>query len=263
MRAVGWGRIVNIASSAGKEGTPGCGPYSAAKAGVIALTKALGKELAGSGVLVNCLAPGPIETPLLSGMTPDILAALLVKRPCSGGSARSTRSPASRFGSAPTRAASTPVPSLISGRPALPTEADGRPECWPLSPRPVGSYEREPCVATLIEEEAVAAYLIADINVTDPVAFEEYKRRVGPQTMASGGRYLVRGGGHEALEGHWQPDRLVVIEFPDGDPQGLVCLARVPGPQNDPARSTGRLIAVEVAPLKFGLTFDALGAPSR
>ena len=81
MRKVGWGRIVTIASIAGKEGTPNCAAYSASKAGVIALTKALGKELAGSGVLANCLAPGPIETPILGGMTPENLTALLAKCP--------------------------------------------------------------------------------------------------------------------------------------------------------------------------------------
>ena len=81
MRNAGWGRVVTIASIAGKEGTPNCAAYSASKAGVIALTKALGKELAGSGVLANCLAPGPIETPILGGMTPEALAALLAKCP--------------------------------------------------------------------------------------------------------------------------------------------------------------------------------------
>ena len=58
MRAAGWGRIVNIASVAGKEGNPNAPAYSAAKAGLIGLTKSLGKELAGSGVLVNCVTPG-------------------------------------------------------------------------------------------------------------------------------------------------------------------------------------------------------------
>jgi 3-oxoacyl-[acyl-carrier protein] reductase len=56
----GWGRIVNIASVAGKEGNPNASAYSASKAGVIGLTKSLGKELATSGVLVNCVAPAVI-----------------------------------------------------------------------------------------------------------------------------------------------------------------------------------------------------------
>lgn len=61
----GYGRIVNIASIAGKEGNPNASHYSAAKAGVIALTKSLGKELATSGVLVNCITPAVIETDIL------------------------------------------------------------------------------------------------------------------------------------------------------------------------------------------------------
>jgi uncharacterized protein (DUF1330 family) len=60
----------------------------------------------------------------------------------------------------------------------------------------------------------MAAYVIANVNVTDAALFEEYRRRV-PDTIAShGGRYLVRGGKHETLEGAWQPSRLVVLEFP-------------------------------------------------
>src|SRR4051812_28945467 len=81
MRNAGWGRIVTIASIAGKEGTPNCAAYSASKAGIIALTKTLGKELAGSGVLANCIAPGAIETPILGGLTPEAVASLLAKCP--------------------------------------------------------------------------------------------------------------------------------------------------------------------------------------
>ena len=61
----GWGRIVNIASIAGKEGNPNAIPYSAAKAGVIGLTKALAKELATKGILVNAVTPAVIETDIL------------------------------------------------------------------------------------------------------------------------------------------------------------------------------------------------------
>lgn len=57
MVARGWGRVVNMASIAGKDGNPGLAAYSASKAGVIGLTKSLGKELATSGVLVNAVAP--------------------------------------------------------------------------------------------------------------------------------------------------------------------------------------------------------------
>jgi 3-oxoacyl-[acyl-carrier protein] reductase len=65
MMAGGYGRIVNIASVAGKEGNPKASAYSASKAGVIGLTKSLGKELATSGVLVNCVTPATFESPIL------------------------------------------------------------------------------------------------------------------------------------------------------------------------------------------------------
>jgi 3-oxoacyl-[acyl-carrier protein] reductase len=64
MRERGWGRIVNIASIAGKEGNPNLGAYSASKAGVIGLTKSAGKELATEGVIVNAIAPAVIATPI-------------------------------------------------------------------------------------------------------------------------------------------------------------------------------------------------------
>jgi 3-oxoacyl-[acyl-carrier protein] reductase len=70
MRAQGYGRIVNIASIAGKEGMPGISAYSAAKAGVIGYAKALARELATSGVTVNCIAPAITETELFDEMTP-------------------------------------------------------------------------------------------------------------------------------------------------------------------------------------------------
>jgi 3-oxoacyl-[acyl-carrier protein] reductase len=65
----GYGRIVNVASIAGKEGNPMAAAYSAAKAAVIALTKAVGKDFARSGVTVNCIAPAVIETPILEGLS--------------------------------------------------------------------------------------------------------------------------------------------------------------------------------------------------
>jgi NAD(P)-dependent dehydrogenase (short-subunit alcohol dehydrogenase family) len=64
MIARGWGRIVNLASIAGKDGNPRMSPYSASKAAVIALTKSLGKELATTGVLANAVAPAVIQTPM-------------------------------------------------------------------------------------------------------------------------------------------------------------------------------------------------------
>ena len=65
----GYGRIVHVASMAGKDGNPMAAAYSASKAAVIALTKAIGKDLAQTGVLVNCIAPAVVETPILDGLT--------------------------------------------------------------------------------------------------------------------------------------------------------------------------------------------------
>jgi len=76
MRAAGWGRIVNFASMAGKDGNPNQSAYSASKAAVIGLTKSLGKELATSGVLVNVVAPAVIATPMNALTTPAVLAHL-------------------------------------------------------------------------------------------------------------------------------------------------------------------------------------------
>jgi 3-oxoacyl-[acyl-carrier protein] reductase len=69
----GWGRVVNIASMAAKDGNPKLAAYSATKAAVIALTKSAGKELATTGVLVNAIAPGVINTPMNSKTAPDVL----------------------------------------------------------------------------------------------------------------------------------------------------------------------------------------------
>ncbi len=77
----GYGRIVNIASIAGKEGNPNASHYSAAKGGVIALTKSIGKELAKSGVIVNCVTPAVIETDILKQVTPQHIEYMLSKIP--------------------------------------------------------------------------------------------------------------------------------------------------------------------------------------
>jgi 2-dehydro-3-deoxy-L-rhamnonate dehydrogenase (NAD+) len=77
----GYGRIVNVASIAGKEGNPMAAAYSASKAAVIALTKAIGKDLAGTGVLVNCIAPAVIETPLLAGISEEHIRYMVERIP--------------------------------------------------------------------------------------------------------------------------------------------------------------------------------------
>ena len=77
----GYGRVVNIASVAGKEGNPNASHYSATKAGVIALTKSLAKETAQSGVIVNCIAPAVIETDILKQMTQEHIDYMLSKIP--------------------------------------------------------------------------------------------------------------------------------------------------------------------------------------
>jgi 2-dehydro-3-deoxy-L-rhamnonate dehydrogenase (NAD+) len=71
MRANGYGRIVNVASIAGKEGNPMAGAYSSSKAAVIGLTKAIGKDVVGTGILVNCIAPAVVKTPLLGQMSQE------------------------------------------------------------------------------------------------------------------------------------------------------------------------------------------------
>ncbi len=77
----GYGRIINIASIAGKEGNPNAAHYSASKAGVVALTKSLGKELATSGILVNCITPAVIETDIFKQMSPTHIDYMLSKIP--------------------------------------------------------------------------------------------------------------------------------------------------------------------------------------
>ena len=81
MRARNYGRIVNIASVAGKEGNPNASAYSASKAAVIALTKSLGKELADTGVRVNCVTPAAVKTAIFDQMTPEHIAFMLSKIP--------------------------------------------------------------------------------------------------------------------------------------------------------------------------------------
>ncbi len=81
MRDNKYGRIVTVASIAGKEGVPNISAYSAAKAGVIGFSKALAKELCDVGVTVNCIAPAMTETSLLEGMTEDFIRTMKAKIP--------------------------------------------------------------------------------------------------------------------------------------------------------------------------------------
>src|SRR5438034_1007793 len=71
MKAGGYGRIVNIASIAGKEGNPMAGAYSSSKAAVIGVTKSIGKDVAETGILVNCIAPAVINTPILGQISQE------------------------------------------------------------------------------------------------------------------------------------------------------------------------------------------------
>jgi 2-dehydro-3-deoxy-L-rhamnonate dehydrogenase (NAD+) len=81
MKSAGYGRIVNIASIAGKEGNPLAAAYSASKAAVIGVTKSIGKDVAGSGVLVNCIAPAVIQTPLVAQSTEEHIAYMTSRIP--------------------------------------------------------------------------------------------------------------------------------------------------------------------------------------
>ena len=81
MREAGYGRIVNIASVAGKEGNPNAPAYSAAKAGVIGLTKSLGKELADTEIRVNCVTPAVARTRIFDQMTEEHIDYMLSKVP--------------------------------------------------------------------------------------------------------------------------------------------------------------------------------------
>ena len=81
MRRANSGRIVNVASLAGKEGTPNASAYSAAKAGVIAMTKSLGKELAGYDISVNCITPAAAKTAIFDQMTTEHINYMLSKIP--------------------------------------------------------------------------------------------------------------------------------------------------------------------------------------
>ncbi len=81
MKENGYGRIVNIASIAGKEGNPMAGAYSSSKGAVIALTKAIGKDVADTGILVNCIAPAVINTPILGQISAEHIGYMTARIP--------------------------------------------------------------------------------------------------------------------------------------------------------------------------------------
>jgi NAD(P)-dependent dehydrogenase (short-subunit alcohol dehydrogenase family) len=81
MKENGYGRIVNIASIAGKEGNPMAGAYSSSKGAVIALTKAIGKDVAETGILVNCIAPAVINTPILEQISAEHIGYMTARIP--------------------------------------------------------------------------------------------------------------------------------------------------------------------------------------
>lgn len=81
MAEAGYGRVVNVASVAGKEGNPNGGPYAASKAGVIGLTKSLGKEHARQDIAINCITPAVAQTPILEQLTPEFIDYMLSRIP--------------------------------------------------------------------------------------------------------------------------------------------------------------------------------------
>jgi uncharacterized protein (DUF1330 family) len=96
----------------------------------------------------------------------------------------------------------------------------------------------------------MTAYLIAELEVTDPAAFERYKQISGATIAAHGGRFIVRGGAAEPLEGGWVPKRIVVVEFPsmEAAKRWYRSAEYAPGIAIRQAASVGRSILVEGGP---------------
>jgi uncharacterized protein (DUF1330 family) len=95
----------------------------------------------------------------------------------------------------------------------------------------------------------VAAYIIASVDVTDPDLYAEYRAQVLPTVEKYGGRFIIRGGPSEILEGSWQPPRLVALEFPDADAARRWYTSAEYRPLAELRRraSTGHLLLVEGA----------------
>lgn len=95
----------------------------------------------------------------------------------------------------------------------------------------------------------MAAYVIADVTVKNPDAYAEYRKQVLPTITKYGGRFIVRGGAHETLEGDWRPGRVVVIEFPDMAAAKAWYRSTEYGPlvKLRQSASSGRIILVEGA----------------
>ena len=93
----------------------------------------------------------------------------------------------------------------------------------------------------------MAAYVIADITVTDPEAYETYKRLAADSVAQHGGRYIARGGTRETLEGDWEPSRLVLLEFPDLESTRRWYASLEYGEAKEARRNaaTARIVAVE------------------
>ena len=93
----------------------------------------------------------------------------------------------------------------------------------------------------------MSAYLIYDVEIHDPARYGEFMEKVKPLVEAFGGKYLVRGGAHEVLEGHWKPSRLVLFEFPDMDTARRLFTSEEYAPlkQLRQSCSTGHVVIVE------------------
>ena len=93
----------------------------------------------------------------------------------------------------------------------------------------------------------MTAYLIYDVDVHDPAPYREFMEKVVPVVEQYGGKYLVRGGEHEVLEGDWNPTRLVLFEFPDMDSARRIIASDEYGPLKKlrEACSTGHIVIVE------------------